>query len=399
MNFVLRPKGQTRPPHLLLAVSSHGFGHLSQAAPVVNQLKKLIPNLRLTVRAAFPKDQIKTRIFNPDILQPVADDFGMIMRDALTIDLPASLKTYESFHAAMPDKVARLAQDLTDQQVDLVLSDIPYLTLAAAQKAGIPNLALCSLNWADILEYGLTEYRTLYSSTTQVETSLIHIGSKIVNDVRLIYQKTNHFLMPAPSMPMTSLTNTMTIGPVCNPGMNRRSELIQAIPSSQNKDSWLVLVGMGGMPIKLDLNHWPIEMLGKSLHYVVADAIAQRTTHPHVIAESNTNLNYADLVASVDLIITKPGYGMFAEAAAAGVPVLYIERPNWPEANALTSWLQSVAHCTEIPITTLHQGDFAQEMQQLLQLGRYTPISPTGNLEAANLLARYLHSTEQAFHE
>ena len=39
-------------PHLLVALSSHGFGHLSQAAPVVNQLRTEIPGLRVTVAGA-----------------------------------------------------------------------------------------------------------------------------------------------------------------------------------------------------------------------------------------------------------------------------------------------------------------------------------------------------------
>ena len=89
-----------RRPHLLVALSSHGFGHLSQAAPVINQLRELIPNLRLTIRAAFPAEQIQKRIFSPDGLQPVADDFGMVMQDALTVDLGASLHAYQTFHAS-----------------------------------------------------------------------------------------------------------------------------------------------------------------------------------------------------------------------------------------------------------------------------------------------------------
>jgi len=40
--------------HLLVDISFHGFGHLSQTAPVLNALRRLIPDLRLTVRSAAP---------------------------------------------------------------------------------------------------------------------------------------------------------------------------------------------------------------------------------------------------------------------------------------------------------------------------------------------------------
>lgn len=402
MTFTLPKDG----PHLLLAVSSHGFGHLSQVAPVVNQLRLLIPQLRVTVRGAFPENQIRTRVLQPDLLQSVADDFGMVMKDALTIDVAASLAAYQTFHLQWDQKVEQLAQELTDMEVDLVLADIPYLTLAAAQQAKIPCIALCSLNWADILEYSLSQISAKDVAKDQDFARLIATGATIVGQIRAIYQAANQFLLPAPSMPIHTLSNTLAIGPVCTPGSNRRALLAlntktntnTKTSTTSNEDCWFVLVGMGGMPFELNIDAWPNHLLGKSLYYIVADNVAQFSAHPNVIAESKTGLSYSDLVASADLIITKPGYGMFVEAAAAGVPVLYVERKDWPEALALTSWLESVAHCEEITSATLRSGDFKTAMQNLLRLGRYTPIPPTGNMQAAKRLAQYLRSKESASH-
>lgn len=391
----------SRPPHLLVALSSHGFGHLSQAAPVINQLRELIPDLRLTIRAAFPAEQIRRRIFYPDVLQHVEDDFGMVMRDALTVDLGASLHAYQTFHASLPERIDHLSNALIEQKVDLVLADIPYLTLAAAHKAGIPAIALCSLNWADILEHSLLQVTSTKPENTDAQPSisaeLALAGAKIVREIRDIYQQANHFLLPAPSMPMSTLTNTLAIGPVCAPGIKRRIELVSN--TQMVNDVWFVLVGMGGMPFDLNPDQWPTHMLGKPLHYIVADTVAQNSSHPQVIAETQTGLSYSDLVATADLILTKPGYGMFAEAAAAGVPVLYVERRDWPEAQALTDWLKAVAHCTEISTEVLHHGDFADEMRKLLEQGRYAPVPATGNMQGATLLARYLRSTKQACRE
>lgn len=389
---------KNRPPHLLVALSSHGFGHLSQAAPVINQLRELIPDLRLTIRAAFPADQIQRRIFNPDVLQLVADDFGMVMRDALTVDLGASLLAYQTFHASLPERVEQLSKELIEQKVDLVVADIPYLSLAAAKKAGIPSVALCSLNWADVLEHALLLAASNPLENTAapraISPELGHAGAEIVREIRGIYQQADYFLLPTPSMPMSTLTNTLVIGPVCTPGIKKREAL--ALNTQVTEDVWFVLVGMGGMPLDLNLDKWPTHMLGKPIHFIVPDNIAQTSKYPQVVAETQTGLSYSDLVASADLILTKPGYGMFAEAAAAGVPILYVERREWPEALALTDWLQSVAHCTEISIDVLHRGDFAEEMRKLFELGRYDPLPSTGNIQGAILLAQNLHSIGKA---
>lgn len=81
-------------PHILIALSSHGFGHLSEAAPVVNHLRTLISDLFITVRGNFSAEQIQESIFNPNALIRAADDFGMVMNDALSVDLMASFEIY-----------------------------------------------------------------------------------------------------------------------------------------------------------------------------------------------------------------------------------------------------------------------------------------------------------------
>ena len=193
-------------------------------------------------------------------------------------------------------------------------------------------------------------------------------------------------------MKMPTLANTFPIGPVCTPGTNKRSTLTNNLGITL--DAYVILVGMGGMAYPLTLEHWPRQINHIPIYYLVPEEMLVAATTLHTISTAQTGLTYSDLVASVDLIITKPGYGMFVEAAAAGVPLLYVERPDWPEAPALTDWLQSVAHCIEINTETLQQGLFAPQLTQLLTQGRYPPVPSSGNLQAAQLLQRILIETD-----
>lgn len=377
-----------RSPHLLLALSSHGFGHLSQAAPVINQLRALIPDLRVTVRGKFPEEQIRRRIREPDAIEQYADDFGMVMHHALSVDSQASFAAYAQAHIDWEEKVATLAAHLQAIHVDLVLSDIPYLTLAAARHAGIPAIALCSLNWTDILEHYLnTDLLCSEHIESHPELS-IHAG--LIDTIRRAYQSANYFLQPAPSMAMPWLNNTIAIGPVCTPGQNRRDALQSKTGLPQ--DACLVLVGMGGMDYPLTLEYWPTHINNTPVYYLVPEEML--IVSVNTISIDQTGLTYSDLVASVDLIITKPGYGMFVEAAAAGVPVLYVQRPGWPETEALTSWLKAVARCEEISSEALQQGLFKEQLTGLLTQGAYPPVPPSGNLQAATLLQRMLPHTD-----
>ena len=359
-----------RPPHLLVAISSHGFGHLSQVAPVVNRLNELIPQLKITVRAALPEAQLRSRLHHFDTLQHATDDFGMVMNHAFSVDTHASLARYQSLHQEWDHKVKALAQQLMDAEVDVVLADVPYLPLAAAQVAGIPSVALCSLNWADILSH--------YVGMDKPQP--------IINTMYAAYQSARYFLQPAPSMAMPTLSNQRPIGPCCAPGIAQRQTLRNTVQTQKNLNNpWLILVGMGGIPFELSLEHWPTQYQDRPLCYLVSPSSAN--THPNALSVEATGLSYAALVASVDVIITKPGYGMFAEAAAAGVPVLFTARGEWPETEALVTWLQDKAHCAQITTEALRAGTFEKELSKLLTQGPYTPVAPTGNDEAAALIA------------
>lgn len=52
-------------PHLFPDISAHGYGHLAQAAPVLNRLADLIPDLRLTLRCGLPESKLRQRIRAP----------------------------------------------------------------------------------------------------------------------------------------------------------------------------------------------------------------------------------------------------------------------------------------------------------------------------------------------
>jgi UDP:flavonoid glycosyltransferase YjiC (YdhE family) len=337
---------------------------------VVNRLRELTPQLKITIRAALPETQLQSRIHHLDNVQFATDDFGMVMNHAFSVDTEASLARYQSLQQGWDDKVKALAQQFIDSEVGVVLADVPYLPLAAAQVAGIPSVALCSLNWADILSH--------YVASDQSQA--------IINTMYAAYQSARYFLQPAPSMAMPKLNNQRAIGPCCAPGVAQKQTLLSAAKQHKTLNNpWLILVGMGGIPFELSLEHWPTQHQGRPLCYLVSPSSAN--THHNALSAEATGLSYSDLVASVDLIITKPGYGMFAEAAAAGVPVLFTARGDWPETEALVTWLQDKAHCAQITTEALRAGTFERELSRLLTQGPYAPVAPTGNDEAAALIA------------
>ena len=97
-------------------------------------------------------------------------------------------------------------------------------------------------------------------------------------------------------------------------------------------------------------------------------------------------LKFTDLLASVDAVITKPGYGTFVEAACSGIPILYVERKDWPETACLAAWLAAHARAEALDRDRLMSGDFIDALHRLWQAPA-SAVPPAGGAEEA---ARWL---------
>ncbi len=99
---------------------------------------------------------------------------------------------------------------------------------------------------------------------------------------------------------------------------------------------------------------------------------------------------FSDILASCDVLLTKPGYGAFVEAAVSGVPVLYVRRDDWPEQPYLVDWLTQVGRCRGVDAVQLAEGDFEAALRSLMLGERPVPAEATGNHEAAAYLLERL---------
>lgn len=348
-------------PHLVASISGHGFGHVAQSAPVLNALHGLLPQLRLTVRSTLPLTHLRSRIHVPFTHLQSVGDIGMAMSSALDVHTEDSLAAYRNFHANWEARVVAEAELLRELQADLVFSNVGYLPLAGAQRAGIANAALCSLNWYDIYKY--------YCG-----------GNEIADQILSCYINADAFLRATPGMTMESFSNLIPVAPVADIGVNRRDKINHQLGSSgQHK---LVLVSMGGIATRLPMENWP-RMDG--VKYLVQQNWQVR--HPDVIVLESLGMSFSDLLASSDALLCKPGYGSFVEAACSGVPVLYVNRDGWPESPALVEWLRQHGVCREISRARSELGDLAPDLSWLFDQPRKQPSTPDGAMQVANWLA------------
>ncbi|MDR0379701.1 MAG: hypothetical protein LBI62_07160 [Candidatus Accumulibacter sp.] len=331
------------PVHLFVDISSHGFGHLAQAAPVLDALARLLPGLRLSIRSGLPLEKLRARIGAPFESMTGRSDFGFVMLDAMRVDRAATGQAYRTFHADWEARVAAEATFLRDLGADWVLTDVAYLPLSGAVRAGLPALSMCSLNWADLFAHFFGR---------EAWAGPIH------EQILAAYRGAESFIRLTPAMPMNDLPNARAVAPVAALGRDCREYLRERIGAAS--DERIVLIAFGGFDKDLRAAAWPVT---PGVRYLVPAGWA--VARSDMTAMETVRMNFTDLLCSVDAVLTKPGYGTFTEAARSGVSVLYVRRDDWPEQDYLIEWLERNARCREVAFADVLNGEFGEVLECL----------------------------------
>ncbi len=352
---------------ILVAISHHGLGHLAQAAPVMNVLATVRPDLEFLVWSGISHDRLAARIHAPFRHRHEAADVGLAMHDAVRVDLETSTAAYLNFHRGWPERVAREAGRLREERISGVLSDVACLPLAAAALAGVPSVALCSLNWVDIAGAYLAEQPGM---------------DRVLAEMAAAYTSARAFLRVQPAMPMAWLENGVAVPPIAATGINRSAELKARLelPARQR----LALIGFGGIAYRA-ARALPRQ---SGVSWLVPDDWGGERAD--MIPFSRGGLPFIDLVASCDALVTKVGDGSFVEGAVAGAPVLYIDRPDWPETPYLAEWLQGHARSAVIDEERLFSEGMGELLAQLWASAPKPAVSAPGAEFAARRVLELL---------
>lgn len=289
----------------------------------------------------------------------------LIMQGPIVVDQAASAKAYDAYHADWRAKIADQTIALSALRPDLLVSDIPYASLAAAARLGVPAIALCSLNWRDV--------RLAYCGADDAITQTIEDA----------YQSARVFLQPAPHMPMLWLKNALSIGPIGRRGVNRAAELRQKLGLASGRK--LVLVSFGGIAgaPAMDFSHAP------DLFFIAPTVGGDNSVRNNSVNVRDIGLPMIDILASVDAVVTKDGYATLVEAAVNGVRILMLERAHWPEAPYLRAWGEAHACFQAIPVES-DASTIVTALHALLVRPNTPRVEPHGIQQASAAILRAL---------
>ncbi|HEY7534066.1 MAG TPA: hypothetical protein VH681_14945 [Nitrospiraceae bacterium] len=353
------------------AISGHGYGHAAQMVPILNALEKRIPDLQVILRTTVPSAFFQDRLTVRWDHQAVQQDVGCIQDGPLAIDIAATWAEHHRFHASWPERLAEEVAALRRVRPNLLLANTAYLPLAAATRVGVQPIAIASLTWDEIL--------------SRLHSLLDPDQQTLVSEIRKAYASADLALRIAPGLPMPAFSEIQDIGPIASPSPSQRDALRTMLGLEPHEK--LVLVGFGGIPLRrLPWN----EMQSMQTFRFIVDGHVE-SLYSRVISLTDVPLRFSTVLASVDLVMTKPGYGTITECVANGTPVIYVRRYNFADEQPLVTYLLRYGRGVELNREDFQRGAWLHALEEALALPAPADPPPalTGAEQAAQCLASF----------
>jgi hypothetical protein len=357
-------------PTIWCAISGHGYGHAAQVVPVLNELGKLVSGLEAILRTTVPASFFQDRLTIPWILQSVQQDVGCVQEGPLQINAPATWEAHTRFHAGWEQRIKQEVVAMQSASPRLILANTPYLVECAGKEAGIPVVGLANFTWDEVLEP--------FADPEQPHQQ------EILATIRQSYAYADLALRIAPGLALPLFQKVLDIGPIAEPAVTRRDELRAHLGLAEPER--LVLVGFGGIPLK----SLPWDQMNHIQGYrFLIDGLPARTS-PHIHSLSTIPFSFKTVLTSVDVVMTKPGYGTIVEAVVLGLPVIYVRRYNFADETPLVDFLHRYGRSAELSLADFASGHWQPTFEALRHTRTAAKPQPcTGASEAAQHLARY----------
>jgi L-arabinokinase len=320
-------------------ISAHGYGHGVRSCDILAALFARHPGARVTVTTGLPESFLRNRLPEAGERLRVREgvfDVGMVQRDSIRVDVEATLEQVLELTGRRAELAAGEVDFLRESGAELVVADIPAMPLEAAAKLGLPRVAIGNFSWDWI-----------YSPFVERDArwrGVIDLFEEGYRQADLLLK-----LPFAPEMPV--FARQEEVGLLARPGRNRRAELARATGADPAK-RWVLL------------SFTTLEWNDEALRRVEAlEGFQFFTVKPldwpgrrNIHGVAREEFIFSDVLASTDLVVTKPGYGILSDCVANAKPIVYAEREDFIEYPVLERELKRFLKHVHVPAADLYAG-------------------------------------------
>jgi L-arabinokinase len=328
-------------------ISAHGYGHGVRSGQIIRAANALYPQLTIHIVSDLPFSFLTNQIGNEsNALRRGSFDVGMVQLDSIRVDIDATLKRVKQLYDRRAEIVSQETDFISKNCIELVVADIPAIPIEASAMAGIPSLAIGNFGWDWI-----------YSEFLRKDGR----WRQVVEAIRREYAMTDLLLRLPFCENMNAFPNIEDIPLVASPGKNRRSEITTLMGCDPAK-KWVLL------------SFTTLDWNGEAVSRVMQDSDCEFFTvlplewpDSGIHALNREQVPFSDVIASVDVVVSKPGFGILSDCIVNQKPLIYAERRDFLEYSILETAIRKYLRYVRISAVDLYRGDLRSSLDLLWQ--------------------------------
>jgi len=325
-------------------ITPHGFGHAVRSLEVIRTLMATEPEVEVIIVSDLPEFLIEQNLDRPVTLRNRKLDIGLVQLDSLQFDLEATYQALNGLYEQRKSIVAEEVDFLLKNKIRSIVSDIPFLVFHAAKECGIPSFGLGNFTWDWIYQaYAARDLR----------------WGPLIEWIREGYSKCDLFLQLPMHGDCSVCPHIEAVPLIARRAKSKPEATREILGCAPEQKAYLISF----YSLQLDreaLNR--IERIDHALfYYKYPISYALRNGR----CLDDFNLSYVDVVAAMDGVITKPGYGIVADCLAHGTPMIYADRGFFPEYDILVRALEDHLNAVHLPSADLYGGRWETCIRQL----------------------------------
>jgi hypothetical protein len=345
-------------------ITAHGYGHGVRSCDILSALLKGYPGVQVTVTTDLPESFLRNRVpYEGLTIRQGAFDVGMVQTDSIRVDVDATLEQALQLVEKRPALLRSEVEFLRELGADRVVVDIPSIPIGAAKQAGIPAVAVGNFSW-DWIYSPFVERDPRWQSVVD----LFEEG----------YRQADLLLKLPFSPAMAIFSKQVDIPLLAQPGPSRRED-IAAMTGADLSKKWVLLSFTTLDWEKNALNE--VEALTEYEFFTVKPLSWTGCRNIHSV--DRAQVGFPSVLASADIVVTKPGFGILSECVVSGKPMIYAERENFIEYPLLERELKRVLRNAHLPASELYAGRLGPALVAIETAQAPSEILATGGAEKA----------------
>jgi L-arabinokinase len=308
-------------------------------------LNRLAPARPVSIISDLPESFFRNRLHSGlNSHLPGSFDIGMIQVDSIRVDVDQTLGRVERLYGKREVLIRQEAAFLKSAGFGLVVADIPAIPLEAAVLAGIPAIAIGNFSWDWIY--------SAYVTKDSRWAPIIHAFAEGYAHADLLLR------LPFYGE-MSGFRRVEDLPLVASPGSQRRREIAN-LTGCPIESKWILFSFT-----TLEWDAAALERVTRLGDFKFFTVLPLEWKGNNFYSIDLNSIPFSDVVASMDAVLSKPGFGIVSECIVNGKPLVYADRSDFLEYGPLLKGIQQCLRNAHIPAEKLYQGDLLEALEQI----------------------------------